>query len=126
MIGQILLAHLVGDYLLQTHHMATEKVTRWYPAILHGLVYTLPFGLITQSWTALAVISLTHIIIDRYRLIRYFIWAKNQLAPKRLRFGQTATGYPKGTPDWLAVWLMFIQDNIIHILINVAAITWLV
>ncbi len=31
-----LLAHLVGDYLIQSDWMATEKVKRWWPAIVHG------------------------------------------------------------------------------------------
>jgi hypothetical protein len=33
-----------------------------------------------------------------------------------------ATGYPPDTPPWLAVWLMIIADNTIHVLINSAVI----
>lgn len=29
------------------------------------------------------------------------------------------------TPPWLAVWLMIIADNALHLLINAAAVTWL-
>ena len=75
------LAHLVGDYLLQSHWMATEKTKRWWPAAAHALTYGLPFLLITQSPLALAVIVGTHAVIDRYRLARHVVWAKNQLAP---------------------------------------------
>ncbi|MFD4210556.1 DUF3307 domain-containing protein, partial [Micromonospora tulbaghiae] len=64
----ILLAHLAGDYLLQSHWMATEKSKRWWPAWAHALTYGLPFLLITQSPAALAVIVGTHAVIDRYRL----------------------------------------------------------
>ena len=35
----IVLAHLVGDYLIQSHWMAVEKVNRWWPAIAHGLAH---------------------------------------------------------------------------------------
>lgn len=120
----ILLAHLVGDYLLQTHWMATEKLTRWWPAILHGLTYTVPYLFVTQSPLALFIICSTHIVIDRYRLARHVVWLKNQFAPKAFRPGHTATGYPEKTPEWLAVWLMIISDNAIHLLINTGAVLW--
>ncbi len=29
-----------------------------------------------------------------------------------------ATGYPSATPAWLAVWLLIIADNTLHLLIN--------
>lgn len=125
MIAWIILAHLVGDYLLQTDWMAQEKTKRWLPAILHGLAYTLPFLLITTSPWALLVIGGTHIVIDRYRLAKHVVWFKNQLQPKRYRPGHTPTGMLEETPDWLAYWLLFIQDNIIHILINVLAVVYL-
>lgn len=116
------LAHMVGDYLIQNHWMAVEKTKRWWPAIVHGVTYGLPFLLITQSVAALAVIVGTHIVIDRYRLARHFVWFRNQLAPKASRPGHTATGTDAATPDWLAGWLLIIADNVIHVLINVAAV----
>lgn len=128
MIAQILLAHLVGDYLLQSHYMAVEKTKRWFPAILHGVVYTLSFLLITQSIPALLVIAGTHAIIDRYRLAKHVVWVKNFIAPKGYNTSwedSKATGYPSSTPPWMATWLMIIADNSLHILINVAAIMWL-
>jgi len=117
-----ILAHLIGDYILQSHWMATEKVNRWWPAIAHALTYGLPFLLVTQSPLAVAVIVVTHAVIDRYRLAKHVVWAKNQIAPKAYRPGHTATGYPEDTPPWLAVWLLIIADNTIHIAINTAAI----
>ncbi|MDQ0678842.1 hypothetical protein QFZ30_002224 [Arthrobacter pascens] len=124
----IVLAHLVGDYVIQSHWMATEKTKHWLPAIVHGVTYTLPYALITQSPLALVVIGGTHIIIDRFRLARHVAWLKNQLGPKRSRprwADAKATGYPSETPAWLAVWLMIITDNTIHLLINTAAILWM-
>jgi hypothetical protein len=79
----ILLAHLVGDYILQSDYMATEKLKRWWPAVLHGVTYTIPYVLVTRSPWALAIIGSTHIVIDRYRLARYVVWLKNQLGAKR-------------------------------------------
>lgn len=120
-----LLAHLVGDYLIQSHWMATEKTKRWWPAWVHAVTYGLPFLLVTRSPLALAAIVCTHAVIDRYRLARHLVWLKNQLAPARSRPGHTMTGYTDDVPPWLAVWLLIIADNTVHLLINTAAITWL-
>jgi len=124
----IVLAHLVGDYLIQSDWMAVEKTKRWTPAIAHGLTYTLPHLLVTQSVVALAVIAGTHIVIDRYRLARHVIWVKNLLSPKQYRYPWSecrGTGYHESRPAWMAVWLMIIADNTIHLVINAAAIWWL-
>lgn len=120
-----LAAHFVGDYLLQTNHMAREKTERWIPAILHGITYTIPFLFLTSSPLALLFISATHIVIDRYRLVKYVIWFKNQFAPQRHRHPLTPTGYSSDTPDWLAVSLMIVTDNLIHVILNAFALIYL-
>lgn len=120
------LAHMVGDYLIQSHWMANTKTKQWWPAILHGVTYGLPFVLITRSPVALAVIVVTHIVIDHWRLARYVVWFRNLFAPRDWRAPRDSpTGTPASSPDWLAVWLLFIADNILHMLINVAAVVWL-
>lgn len=127
MIG-VLLAHLVGDYLLQSDWMATNKTKKWWPAWVHAFVYGLPFLAVTQSPTALAVIVGTHAVIDRYRLVRYLLWLKNFMAPRSSWLSWKdceTTGYPAAMPIWLSTWLMIISDNAVHLLINVAAVKWL-
>ena len=124
----IILAHLVGDYIIQSDWMANEKTKRWWPAIAHGLTYTIPYVFVTQSLIALAVIGGTHIIIDRYRLARHLSWFKNQAAPKAYRSQWQdckATGYAADKPPFMAVWLLIIADNTVHLLINTAAVLWL-
>jgi hypothetical protein len=124
----ILLAHAVGDYVLQSDYMAAEKTRRWWPALAHALTYGLPYLLVTRSPAALAVIVVTHAVIDRYRLARHVVWAKNLLAPAAYRRPWrecSATGYPSDRPVWLATWLMIIADNTIHLLINMGAVAWL-
>lgn len=125
----LIIAHLVGDYVLQSHWMATEKTKHWWPAIVHGLVYTLPFLFVTQSPLALLVIASTHVVIDHWRLAKYVTFAKNQLGPKRTRptFAEAMdnNGYSSQTPIWLSSWLLFIVDNTAHVLINTAAVLWL-
>lgn len=108
--------------------MATQKTSRWLPALLHGLTYTIPFIFATHSLAALLVIGLTHIIIDRYRLAKYLVWFKNQFAPKAFRPDRSAmktTGYSENTPAWMSVWLMIIADNTVHIVLNTLAIIFL-
>jgi hypothetical protein len=127
-IAAIIVAHLVGDYIVQSEWMASEKTKRWWPAIVHGVTYTLPFLFITQSWSALLVIAGTHIVIDHYRLARHVSWLKNQVGPRGSRptwEDARATGYPSAKPAWMSVWLMIITDNTLHILINIGAVTWL-
>ncbi|MDX3509165.1 DUF3307 domain-containing protein [Streptomyces caniscabiei] len=75
----ILLAHLAGDYLIQSDWMANEKTKHF-----------------------LAPRSYWH------------PWSEC-----------SATGYHQDRPAWLAVWLMIIADNTIHLVINAAAVTWL-
>jgi hypothetical protein len=108
--------------------MAQTKTKYWLPAIVHGVTYGLPFVFVTMSLPALAVIIVTHIVIDHYRLARHVIWAKNQLAPKAWRYSWSEgnlTGYRNTDPAWLTTWLMIIADNTIHIAINTLAILFL-
>lgn len=117
---RLALAHLLGDYVLQTHHQAVRKTQAWGPALAHAATYTAAHAaLVTRSPLSLLVIGGTHAVIDRYRLARHVVWFKNQFAPVDYRPPLfTATGYPEGTPDWLAVWLMIAADNTLHLLVN--------
>jgi hypothetical protein len=121
-----LLAHLVGDYILQTSHMAEHKIKHMGVAAYHAFIYSLPFLLITQSPAALAVIFGTHTIIDRYRLAAYVARFKNMAGDvKHWEEYITYTGYKEETPNWLAVWLVIVTDNTIHLLVNFFAIKYL-
>jgi len=140
-----LILHLIGDYVLQSDWMAQRKTKSHTAAACHALVYSLPFLLIT-SVNAFMVIMVTHFFIDRYRLARYVVYAKNFLAPRDTYHGVThdslgirhqwtewwhkwedcsATGYHKDSPPWLSVWLLIAADNTIHLLINYLAIDYL-
>ena len=129
MLAEAFLAHLVGDYVLQSDWMAAEKMKRWWPAIAHGVMYTVPFLLITQSPWALLVIGGTHIVLDHYRAAKYVIWAKNFLAPSAFHSSwkevKDNEGFRAEVPAGLARALRIVVDNTIHLLINAAALTWL-
>lgn len=123
-----LVAHGIGDYLLQSDWQASEKTKHWMPAAVHAVTYGLPFLFLTRSPLALFVIIGTHFIIDHWRLARYLVWAKNFLAP--IGYNKpwsecSGTGYPPEKPAWLSVWLLIIADNITHVLLNALAIRYL-
>lgn len=114
-----IIAHLWGDYILQSDWMAQNKTSSWVAAIVHGLMYSLPFILLDPSLTAYLTILTTHIIIDRFRLTRYISWARNGY--KDL----TGTGYSATMPAGLAMALMIIVDNTVHLTVNAFALTYL-
>lgn len=121
-----LLLHLLGDYITQSDWMAQNKTKAWYPAIQHAGTYSLPFLLI-GNWVAVLIIFSTHLLIDRFRLARYVVFAKNFIAPSEY-FPKwedcKATGYPSAISMWMSVWLMIIVDNTMHLAINYAALRW--
>jgi hypothetical protein len=122
-----LLAHAVGDYVIQSDWMANEKTKRAWPATVHALTYSLVFVIAFQpDWRAWAVIYATHYVIDRYRLARFVVYAKNVFfsPPGSVPpwFDCAGTGYSSLRPPWLAVWLLIIADNVLHVAINGAAL----
>lgn len=129
-----IICHLIGDYILQSDWMANEKTKKSFAALCHVLTYGLPFLFLRPSISAFLFIVGTHFIIDRWRLARYVVALKEWLFGKPL-FGMSltsywhlcnqATGYSEDKPAWLAVWLLIIADNILHILLNGIALTWL-
>lgn len=122
-----LVAHAVGDYLLQSDWMASEKTRRSIAALVHVATYALPFLLLRPSAAAYAVIMASHFVIDRWRLARYVCWAKNWVSPDGYDAWKycTASGYNAEKPAWMAVWLLIIADNTLHVVCNAAALSWL-
>jgi len=130
-----LIAHGMGDYVLQSNWMALEKTRRWVVAAAHGALYTVPFVFLVAVnsvvvWlVALALIGGTHAVLDRYRVARFVIYGKNLIAPpSQIRPWSECreTGFPPEAPEYLARWLLIIVDNLIHILINTLVIIWAV
>ena len=121
-----LLAHAVGDYVLQSDWMATEKTKRSLAAAVHALTYALPFLFLRPSLAAFAVMVGTHFVIDRWRLARFVCWLKNAPWPGAKPWRDcAATGYPPDRPPWMSVGLLIIADNVMHVVINGAALKWL-
>ncbi|HZG81954.1 MAG TPA: DUF3307 domain-containing protein [Brevibacillus sp.] len=108
----LFLAHLVGDYLLQTEWMAKYKAERWRPLLAHCFVYTLavsvaaylflPTGL---SWWAIGFVFLTHVILDRRGVVRF--WYERVM----------------GVTDDRNKWLMIMVDQTFHLIILAVAVS---
>lgn len=129
-----LICHLIGDYVLQSHWMATRKTKGDFAAILHAFVYTLPFCFIASNGRAIIAIQASHYFIDRYALARFVVYAKNYLLNPSWLWDEKAfppweeckaTGFPPDVPTWLSVWLLIITDNTLHLAINYIALRWL-
>ena len=143
-----LLCHIFGDFLLQSDWMALNKNKRTIPCLVHVLIYTSVFLLLTVSWKALLVIGVTHFFLDRFpQVLRKAIWVRNHLNP-RLEyppFGKCdSTGYfddsqfnsvaPEAGDAKLyskkrlfpiTIWLYIIHDNFLHLTINFLALKYL-
>lgn len=130
-----LILHLIGDYVTQSDWMAQNKTKASFPAFVHAGFYSLPFLLLTMHIPALLCIFGTHFLIDRFRLARYMVFAKNYFLSPRQSWKVLGikpawsvcrkTGYPVEEPAWLFVWLLIAADNTLHLAINYAALRWL-
>lgn len=129
-----LILHLIGDYVLQTEQMAVRKLRSWFWAIIHALVYSVPFllylyvtnGNWTRGITAWLVIFGTHAVIDRMAIasticrIKNLVWIGSD-APEK----EENTGYGVETPPFIRFWLVVIVDNTLHLAINHVALNYL-
>lgn len=116
--------------------MAQNKVKAWVPAIIHATLYMLPFLLLGPSWAAAAVMWGTHLLIDRFRLARYWVefYGVGNTGTFWMVMKHDRTPWEPGwedlppkdrAPDWLAVWLLIIVDNTMHLTINFLALAYL-
>lgn len=144
-----LLCHIFADYALQSDWQAMNKSKRTLPCLVHVLLYTSVFLLLTTSWKALLVIGGVHFILDRFPvIIRRIIWLKNHIGPtgKFVPFERcSVTGYydnilneVQGKPydivpingfeprlNYVTIWLYIVTDNFLHLLTNYLALTYL-
>lgn len=80
---QMIIAHLLGDWILQPRKMAVEKGKQtlggWLMCFLHVLVYTACFVVIVPHHSFLYYLSIfvPHFIIDKFSLMSYWMKFKN-------------------------------------------------
>ncbi len=151
---QQLLVHLLGDFVLQSDWMALNKSKPGkagvIPCLVHVLIYTSCFLILTTSWKALLVIGVTHFILDHWHvIIRRFIWFRGHWNPAFVypEYGKCSTTgyyddcpynkvhftsgdgstvkYAKPRPWFISQWLYIAHDNFLHLAINYLALTYL-
>lgn len=101
----LLIAHLVGDYLLQIGWMAANKTKNWLATLAHSAVYTCTIAVFAalllkgfSPW-GLALVFISHAIIDRRSLTT--LWVTTVM----------------NAPDSEKVWLTIVVDQIFHLLV---------
>lgn len=128
------LVHCFADYWLQNDYMATNKKKDFRVALLHAFVYTIPFLLLTRSLLALFVIFITHAIIDGTNLVNRLNQIKNLDFNKQYVQDNSVTNKPTSMiiadgytdrPLFIRIWLIILQDNILHLIINYLSLKYL-
>ena len=142
-----LLCHFVGDFLLQTDWMAMNKGKKTLNCLVHVLIYTACFTVLTLSWKALLFIAVTHFTFDRFPIIikKLIYWKNHFPTGKYPSFSHcSTTGYyddsPYNKPEtdltlserkafgeprhfFITVWLYIVTDNVLHLICNLIALT---
>ena len=116
-----LIAHMIGDYVIQSDWMANNKTKPGLfglsVAFYHAATYTIPFIFIIQNPISLAIIMVSHGLIDHFRLAAKYTQLRNWN-------WQTSNGFPADRPVWLTTWVVILVDNTFHLLINYCAIAY--
>ena len=106
---EILIGHLIGDYVLQTDWMASNKkrwdLIGWLSCIIHCLVWTLSISFMVgfKTLDVIILLFLSHLIIDKTNIVKFYL--------------NTFRIMPE--PD---LWKIIIVDNTFHLLI----VYWLI
>lgn len=73
---KMILCHLIGDYVLQSDFIAQTKGKNWYHLFVHCALYIIPFYILFGLDWRIAVLFVTHIVIDplkaRWNKISYW------------------------------------------------------
>lgn len=113
----LFLAHLLGDWILQTEWQALNKTTNWRALLGHIVVYhsIMLAAMLTRFsyadarvWFALVFIALTHAILDR----RAFT----------LKLMQVFRSVVQREPEF---WLILAVDQSLHLIVIGLIVSWM-
>ena len=95
-----LIAHLIGDYVLQNDWMARGKKKSSWICTVHVATYMIPFLFIGLSWWQLSLIAVQHWLQDRSRFVGWYMHV----------FGKSEFAKPPMAP-----WSFIVMDNVFHL-----------
>ena len=96
-----IIAHLIGDYIIQNDWMAKNKKISSFVCFIHVLTYMIPFLFCGLSVVQFVLIAMQHFIQDRTNFIVWFM---------KIKGSENFANAP------MAPWSIIVTDNIIHIL----------
>lgn len=86
MLAELIVAHLVGDFILQNHWMQRKAVSSWVCTV-HVACYSIPFWLLGLSpWLILAILT-EHWLQDRFALHLRWMKLYRQTTPDKWPVG---------------------------------------
>ena len=74
-IMELIICHLIGDYVLQSDYIARTKCENWYHMFVHCVLYIVPFWILYGFNLCLLFLFIEHFIHDvlksRYDKLSY-------------------------------------------------------
>lgn len=103
-MGNLIIGHLVGDFLLQNDWMAQGKKRSSLICGVHCLVYTATIAVFGGwlTWWVLGIVFASHFAQDRTGIVRWWMH----------KAGQRAFAEPPMAP-----WSLIVVDNTLHLLV---------
>ena len=125
---EMLLGHLVGDYLLQNEWMAMTKgkytLEGWIAALVHCLIYTAAVCLFMWNFHLIWIVAvfLSHFPIDKFVLGEKYMHylkgkgMKDYVFKDTIRWGKSLTRYDVLEGGFTSV-VYTVTDNTMHLLL---------
>lgn len=64
LLYELLVCHMLGDYVLQTDFLAKTKGENWWHLLAHCVTYTVPFALAFGIDWRVGFVLVTHLAVD--------------------------------------------------------------
>ena len=120
---EMLLGHLVGDYLLQNNWMAFNKqkynLTGWIICIIHCILYTLSVCILMNTWSLqwFILVFFSHFIIDKFGIAELYLQLiKGRSLVKFIKENKDYTSYGMIQSSFNGI-VYTMTDNTMHLLL---------
>lgn len=121
---EMLLGHLVGDYLLQNNWMAQGKSKHsglgWLQCMVHCVLYSLAVCLFTMfSWKWFCLVFISHFFIDKFSLAEKYLKFVNGRSIEQFLSSEDNKKYTPhvGLRAGITSLVYVVTDNTMHLLL---------